>query len=144
MSEAKMRECGGCTKCCEGWLQADIKGHKMYPGRPCHFLAAGACTIYGDRPGTCRNYNCAWKSEDIFPAWMRPDLSGVIITKMVNPMNPQAFYYEVSEAGGKLSVSALNWLVQWVLETGNNLSYEIEGKRHLIGNSVFKSSIPLG
>lgn len=75
---------------------------------------------------------------------MRPDLSGVIITRISNPMRPDLIYYEVSEAGGKLNVSTLNWLVQWSLRTGSNLSYEIEGKRHLIGDSVFKSSIPLG
>lgn len=138
MSEQKMRECGACTKCCEGWLSANINSHQMHPGKHCFFLASGKCTIYEERPGTCRSYNCAWKAEDTFPMWMRPDLTGVIITRVVHPMKPELTHYEVAEAGGKLSVSSLNWLVQWALETGNNLFYEIEGKHHCIGSPAFR------
>jgi len=136
-----MRECGDCTKCCEGWLSANINGHQMHPGRPCHFLASGKCTIYENRPGTCRNYNCAWKSDDIFPAWMRPDLIGVIITKVTHPTRSDLTHYEVAEAGGKLDIKTLNWLIHWAIDTGTNLFYEIEGKHHAIGSATFKQAM---
>ena len=38
---AVKKECGTCTKCCEGWLGANIKGHEMYPGKPCFVAYSG-------------------------------------------------------------------------------------------------------
>lgn len=142
IQEEQMRQCGPCTSCCEGWLSADIKGHEMHPGKPCFFLADSKCTDYEGRPNTCKSYNCSWKREpDVFPEWLRPDLSGVIITKMVMPSRKDMVHYEVAEARGKLDVKTLNWLVQWALETGSNLFYEIEGKHHAIGSPAFKTWI---
>lgn len=136
------RACGECTGCCEGWLSANIKGHEMFPGRPCFFLADGKCTDYEGRPGTCKTYNCAWKTEpSVFPEWMRPDRSGVIISKIVIPSKSELTHYEVAEARGKLDVKTLNWLVLWSLEEGINLFYQIEGKHHAIGSPVFKTAM---
>lgn len=133
------RPCGPCTACCEGWLSANIRGHEMHPGRPCFFLADGRCTDYDARPGTCKTYNCAWKAEpEVFPAWMRPDLAGVIISRIVLPMSADLTHYEVAEAAGKLDVRTLNWLVQWALEKGINLFYQIDGKHHALGSTFFK------
>jgi hypothetical protein len=137
----EMRECGPCTKCCEGWLSANINGHQMHPGRPCFFLAAGKCTVYENRPGTCRNYNCAWKAENTFPMWMRPDLTGLIITRITHPAREDLNHYEVAESGGKLTVEMLNWLVQWALDKGVNLFYEIDGKHHAIGSPAFRTAM---
>lgn len=114
----------------------------MYPGRPCFFLSEGRCTDYEGRPNTCKSYNCAWKKEhEVFPEWMRPDLTGVIITKVIMPTRKDMVHYEVAEARGKLDVKTLNWLVQWALDTGANLYYEIEGKHHAIGSPAFRSWI---
>lgn len=114
----------------------------MHPGRPCFYLADGKCTDYESRPGTCKAYNCAWKSEqDVFPAWMRPDLAGVIVSKITIPMKPELTHYEVAEAGGKLDAKTLNWLVLWSLEHGINLFYQIDGKHSAIGSPVFKAAM---
>ncbi len=134
----KDRHCGTCTACCEGWLSANIRGHEMYPGRHCFYLADGKCTEYEERPGTCKTYNCAWKAEsEVFPTWMRPDLTGVIISKITLPSRADLTHYEVAEASGKLDVRTLNWLVQWALEKGINLFYQIDGKHHTIGSPAF-------
>ncbi len=136
------RSCGTCTKCCEGWLSANIRGHEMHPGKPCFFLADGKCTDYEGRPNTCKSYNCAWKSEpETFPEWMRPDRTGVIISKITLPSRADLTHYEVAESGGCLDVKTLNWLIQWSLDTGVNLFYEISGKHHVIGSPAFKQSM---
>lgn len=136
------RSCGTCTKCCEGWLSANIKGHEMHPGKPCFFLADGKCTDYEGRPNTCKVYNCAWKSEpETLPEWMRPDRTGVIISKITLPSRADLTHYEVAESGGRLDVKTLNWLIQWSLDKGVNLFYEIEGKHHAIGSPAFKQSM---
>jgi hypothetical protein len=50
----------------------------MFPGRHCHFLEAGCCTIYDERPQSpCRNFVCGWlQPESPFPESFRPDRSG--------------------------------------------------------------------
>jgi hypothetical protein len=74
------RSCGECTVCCEGWLSADIRGHKMGGGQPCHFLEAGGCSIYGSRPDLCRSFECGWlMAGSRFPEEWRPDKVGFFI-----------------------------------------------------------------
>ena len=136
------RQCGHCTACCEGWLSAVIKGNKMYPGRPCFFLASDKCTNYEERPSTCKAYECAWKVEQsIFPEWMRPDLVGVIITKIIVPSRVDLIHYEVAESSGKLDVKTLNWLIQMSFERDVNILYEREGKHHAVGSPTFKTAM---
>ena len=64
------RNCGMCTACCDGWLTANIRGHEMRVGVPCHFRGEGGCTIYQDRPvDPCRGFHCAWRlSGNPFPS----------------------------------------------------------------------------
>lgn len=114
----------------------------MHPGKPCFFLADSKCTDYEGRPNTCKSYNCAWKSEpETFPEWMRPDRTGVIISKITLPSRVDLTHYEIAESGGRLDVKTLNWLIQWCLDKGTNLFYEIEGKHHAIGSPAFKQSM---
>ena len=88
------RECGTCTKCCEGWLLADIEpeipenrsagsigdfseahiggGCTIQPGRPCKFLnmdkdynEGKGCLIPEYRPQEpCRRFICGWLGDD--------------------------------------------------------------------------------
>jgi len=74
------RICGECTRCCEGWLKADIHGHRMGGGVPCHFLKAARCSIYESRPKVCRSFVCGWLMPGSpFPEEWRPDKVGFII-----------------------------------------------------------------
>ena len=140
------RACGDCTKCCEGWLEGVVHGHRMHRGRQCHFLET-SCQIYSARPeNPCKNYNCAWVTEDKFPGWMKPNLSNIVITKRTIRVPAeggmrQFDYYDAIEAGDKIDSSVLNWLIHWALEDNINLVYELDGKAHSIGHREFKSSI---
>jgi len=77
----------------------------------------------------------------VFPEWMRPDLSGVIISKIVLPSRADLTHYEVAEARSKLDVKTLNWLILWALEKGVNLFYQVDGRHHAIGSLVFKAAM---
>lgn len=130
-----IRECNGCTKCCEGWLIGEVYGHSMYRGRPCFFLNK-TCSIYNTRPqDPCRSYKCMWLvEEDTFPEWLKPDLSNAIINKCTfNDIT----YYVLVEAGSILNSKVLSWMIQWCLETGNNLLYYIDGGMNKIGSKEF-------
>lgn len=140
------RSCGDCTKCCEGWLEGVVYGHKMYRGCNCHFLES-SCKIYEDRPDSpCKSYNCAWLQEEDFPGWMKPNLSSVIITKRsIRVPSEEGMkkvdYYDVIESGRKMDSSVLNWLVHWSLEKEKNIAYELDGKVHALGSEEFKNLI---
>jgi hypothetical protein len=109
------RECGECTKCCDGWLAGNIKGHQMYPGQPCFFVTKNGCSDYENRPQEpCKKFECLWKSQpDIFPAWMRPDLVGSILTSQ--KIQDIEFVYLV-ECGTKPDSSMLSWLFQKMVD----------------------------
>ena len=130
----KERSCDGCAKCCEGWLRGSANGHEFYKGRPCFYLNK-TCSIYDDRPADpCRSFKCAWLADDTFPHWMKPDLVNTIITKQ---KKENFDYYVITEAGGTLQAKTLNWLVQWALNTNNNILYFIEGGPNKIGSRGF-------
>ena len=69
-----MRECGECTLCC---LVPAVPEIAKPINTMCKFCDKG-CTIYEDRPDSCRAFDCAWlmgaMDED-----MRPDKSHVVI-----------------------------------------------------------------
>ena len=128
------RFCNGCAKCCEGWLQGEAYGHAFYKGRPCFFLNK-TCSIYDTRPeNPCRTFKCSWLAEDIFPHWMKPDLVNIIIVKREVE---NIIFYEVVEAGSTMDSKTLNWLVQWAINTGNNIVYQIEGGPNRFGSQEF-------
>ena len=134
------RSCGECTKCCEGWLEATIYGNSMHGGKPCFYLDKG-CTIYENRPkDPCREYTCAWLEEDSFPMWMKPSSSNVIVTHKTSPDDPTVSYYQVTEAGGKIDSSVLNWLIHWALRNQINICYEVAGKHHVMGTQAFRDA----
>lgn len=135
------RECGDCTKCCEGYLTGIVHGRPMYKGHPCFYLEK-SCTIYKDRPvNPCHDYSCYWLESDEIPMWMKPSLSGVIISEKVHSTNPSLSYFDITEAGKKIDSTILNWIIHWALGKKINLIYEIDGKMHRLGNKEFNEEI---
>jgi hypothetical protein len=131
-----VRTCGECAKCCEGWLSGSAHGHAFAPGRPCFFLEK-TCSIYADRPvDPCRNYRCAWLSEETFPMWMKPSLANLIITRKDDDGDGSP-YYIVDRAGDTFDVRAWNWLVTWAKETGSNVECRLNGEVKRLGSARF-------
>src|SRR5579862_5149950 len=68
------RECGGCTACCTVLAVPEL--HKgMY--RHCTHVSRQGCSIYPQRPRSCRAWSCQWRLGEIDGA--RPDQSGVLV-----------------------------------------------------------------
>jgi hypothetical protein len=130
------RECGTCTKCCEGFLSADIRGHKMFPGKPCFFVEQGVgCKDYENRPEVpCKNFACGWISVEDMPEEFKPDISGVI-TQYVK--DPEMQYWAVSKAPENPSAQLLSWIISYALGNGQNVLWYIDDKSYWIGTEEF-------
>lgn len=81
--------CGECGECC---VRFDIPELNKAAGKTCrHFNSGAGCTIYDDRPNTCRAYRCYWlltQEDDRFKKMrsdMRPDKIGVVFEFKPSP-----------------------------------------------------------
>ena len=130
-----LKECGTCTKCCEGWLKADIKGHKMYPGKPCFFIEIGkGCTIYKDRPeDPCKGFQCGWTEIQDMPEEFKPEVSGVIM-HWKNDFNG---YWVLSKAPNNPTVDFLSWAIIFAKSNNNNILWYIDDKSWWLGDNEF-------
>lgn len=73
------RECGECNKCCSGMLIGNSHGNPFGGNRACVFLIDSKCTIYGTRPQSCKDYQCAW-SQGLLKEESRPDKCNVLVS----------------------------------------------------------------
>lgn len=131
------RYCDECTACCQGWHSSNIRGHDMYPGRPCHFFS-NKCTIYDFRPDSCKSYRCAWLNDDRseFPEWFRPDLAGVICDWRNTPTGR---YLEVREMDKPIETRVLSWLYEFGARNGLSMRIQVNGQWHTHGSEEFVS-----
>lgn len=121
-----MRACGDCTKCCEGWLYAEVNGQTIYPGVACGYLNS-RCTIYKQRPEhPCKTFVCEWLADESIPLWMRPDKSGVIIKREDDMV-------EMIECDPPLKTAPLEWfLMAYISGKYDNISYRIHNHSRTI------------
>ncbi len=85
------RQCGDCSLCCKvlGIPELDKPKDSWCP----NFAPGIGCRIYGDRPPSCRNFNCRWLTDPtIGPEW-KPS-----VCKMVIDSRPSLFVVHVDPA----------------------------------------------
>jgi hypothetical protein len=130
------RECGSCTKCCEGYLAGEALGHSFFLGKPCHFVAIGTgCTVYDKRPqDPCVTYKCGWLTNLDIPEWLKPEAVNVIIDQ--REMKGHT-YFNLREAGATVSSRVLNWFIQYILKNQLNAVWQVEGGNYWMGNAEF-------
>lgn len=77
------RECGECTACCTAMAIRELDK----PGlEPCAHVTCQGCSIYPDRPKSCREFLCAWRAG-IGTDDQRPDRLGIVLS-MTEPGHP--------------------------------------------------------
>ena len=65
------RTCGDCTLCCKLMGVPELKKPSA---RWCASCDQGkGCTVYEERPPSCRNFQCFWLMDENFPEEFRPD-----------------------------------------------------------------------
>lgn len=124
--EKNDRTCDGCSRCCEGFLSADIYGFDMsLRGGKCRFLIKKRCGIYPVRPQLCKVFLCGWRENSTIPDNMKPSESDIILLpKWIE----NYFYYRMVPT----SVTIKDYVYEWAEHTATL------GK-HLIGykNGLF-------
>jgi len=135
------RECGSCTKCCEGYLSGNIKGHVMDLGKPCFFVEIGkGCTIYNDRPyDPCKKFLCTWITLKDMPEEFKPEKTGVIFCWRSTEKNLQ--YLQIHRAPNNPSPQVLTWAFMYVVQNGVNLLWDVDNRFYYFGNDIFCSEM---
>ena len=127
------KSCGTCTRCCEGWFSADIKGHKMDLGKPCYFIEIGkGCTIYNDRPqDPCKNFLCGWMLIDEMPDEFKPENSGVIMHWR------KEGYWVLTKAPNNPSHNLLSWAIFYAKSKEQNIVWYTNDRGWWLGDDDF-------
>jgi len=134
------RECGTCTKCCEGWLEGEALGYKFGNGKPCGALTIGkGCNSYALRPKEpCVNFKCGWLANEDFPDWMKPDVVNTIVNYAEIKGIP---FISAIDSGGPIERKTLSWIIQYALANHLNLVWNIEDGKNWIGSAAFDKAM---
>ena len=129
-----MRDCNGCTKCCEGYLPAVVKGFPISPNG-CRFLEVNVgCTIYEDRPERpCKTYKCFWVNNEIVPDNLKPSLTNMIISRS----DVLGFKELVLIPAGGYSEELVDWFAQHVKENNINATWQKDGQQFFSGSEEY-------
>jgi len=130
------KSCDGCTKCCEGYLTANIKGHSMSLGNPCPFVIKDVgCGEYATRPqNPCVAFECEWRRNPYFEEWLSPNNSNVIFTRQVKG---KFEFLNISEAGRPLEQKVIDWAVSYAEKNKLNLAWSVENVNYVVGSNEF-------
>lgn len=79
------RQCGTCQECCicpkidQQTMLLQIGTYEAKPAyTPCRHLSGDGCSVYSNRPQTCRDFECAWLKGAVGDAEARPDRIGLL------------------------------------------------------------------
>ncbi len=126
------RECGTCTKCCEGWLHATVRGHDMYVGKPCFFVEQGVgCSDYENRPSDpCKTFSCSWKEIPELPEKFKPEVSGVIIR-----YTDDSFF--IIKAPEEPNAELISWMITYARGNNKNIVWYLNDGVYWLGSDQF-------
>ncbi len=91
-SSGLQRSCGDCDVCCTAM---NVTALNKPAGTRCKHMKTAGCSIYLDRPATCRDWYCMWVRDrhGIFSEAERPDRVGLFLTaSRPDPDGQQTIY----------------------------------------------------
>jgi hypothetical protein len=108
------RSCHGCTKCCDGYLNASVLGHELGSGVGCPYVRKSkGCSIYELRPTVCSGFKCEWLTNPALPDSFKPSESNAIFKRNVDGGKEYLF---VIKAGKPFSEELIKQVEQLVEE----------------------------
>lgn len=137
------KTCAGCTKCCEGYLSANIYGHEMNKTTPCFFVTLGSgCQIYDQRPeNPCKSFICEWRYNPYVPEELKPLSSNIMLVKRSAGKHN---FLLVVKAGDQVSQETFNHLKTYSETTGTNVLWSFsEEEQGYFGSKEFGYAVTL-
>lgn len=140
LGRSKQRQCGDCTKCCEGWLLADIAGEKLEPGKACSNVEVGVgCKVYKNRPAAiCEDFSCYWKANEEVPEEFKPSVVNAIMHIQYIDEIP---YLHITPASEDPSAMLVSWLVSHAMAKQINIHWTVGGKAFWVGHPDFTTAM---
>jgi hypothetical protein len=131
---AAARECQPCTACCDGWLQINVNGVPVYPGKPCPHSTGSGCNDYANRPvDPCVHFICGWRMDGSpLPDWMKPSNAKVIVLFNQHVWRGRPVDVAVP-VGRRIPPRALQWLRQFAEANNRMLIYS----EQIVENGVY-------
>ena len=133
------RECGDCTKCCEGAIPGQAYDYKFGQNVPCFFVESGlGCTIYEDRPvHACQTFKCQWLTDINIPEEYKPNKVDFITLKKGRS------YFLLIPAGDNPSEEYVEFMKNYISENNFNLSYRynLNDEPMFIGSDRLKQTL---
>lgn len=114
------KECGSCTLCCKilGVIELDKPINKWCE----HCIKSVGCSIYDERPNSCKDFECGWLLSNAPLEW-RPDKSHMIITGESDKLNATIIHQDPAYPISKYGQEILDFFAKMnktvVLVTGN-------------------------
>jgi hypothetical protein len=71
-------ECGECTVCC---TLSVVKELNKKAGEACKYCISNSCSIYGNHPQECKDFECAYIESGTSNISLRPDKCDVMFFK---------------------------------------------------------------
>lgn len=122
-----MSGCDTCSLCCKALEIVDLPAPSPH-GKWCSHAKPGripgACTIYQDRPESCRAFECVWlisqsRPGDVMPPGLRPDRCHAVLTAVPGEntlvVHPDPGYADAWKKG------LLNSLLHTFMENGGKV-----------------------
>ena len=138
------RLCGGCSKCCEGWVNTSVLGNEINTTQPCPYSSGHNCTIHETRPeDPCRIFFCGWvEVGSRLPEWMQPSICGVIVLTGRSSWRGRPVDVLVS-AGRDPNKKLLNWFIQHSKNELRPFIYQAEEMWYGFGPREFQKEIAI-
>lgn len=130
------KNCGTCTKCCEGTLKLIVHGEKVSNGKPCPLLNINSgCSDYENRPAMpCKTYRCVWLKNNNIPEHFKPNNVNFIIHRLWIKTYE---CYTLIPAGKEIKESDIKDIKNWFEENNLNFFYLHEGNHYVSGDDDF-------
>ena len=135
------RECGDCTKCCEGNVIDEVRGYSLRPGAPCPFVISGVgCGDYMSRQDKhCKTFNCLWLINKNIPEEYKPNKINSIMQEMKTDDNES--YWALTPAPDAPDSKVISWFVSYAVSQGYNVLWYIDDNVYWIGTNSFSDYV---
>jgi hypothetical protein len=141
------KQCGTCTKCCEGYIPGSINGIKIFAGNPCSYIKDSCCSIYLNKPNNCTVYKCEWLTNNDIPEFMKPTSIGFILDsqetsfRIIENIRKKFKYLRVTQCEPRFNNSSFENILEYVTINKFNAVWKKDNQLNWAGSEEFCNAL---